>query len=245
LLGKRSLAIVFIVVLLSPSLFILPCKADLVDPDWADSIDNYALNVDTRTSAEIVVCVFPSLYGHGITDGSGHEINNIIKLGVYVFNNMPLDVPYGEQTGIGKKGADNGVLILVALNEHKWRIEVGYGLEGDLTDIETNLIAQKYLVPMFQERNYGEGLYDTVVALGEKIPQSNQNNASTVRGYYFYESDNTPTPSPTPFWDWNVFGMPLWAIVIMAVLGVFVPVGIGGRTRGGGRSGGGGSTGQW
>ena len=245
MLGKRSLAIVFIVVLLSPSLFILQCKADLVDPDWADSIDNYAFDVDTKTSAEIVVCIFSSLYGHGITDGQGHEINDIIKLGVYVFNNMPLDVPDGEQTGIGKKGTDNGVLILVALNEHQWRIEVGYGLEGDITDIETNLIAQKYLVPMFKQGNCGEGLYNTVVALADQVPQSNQTNTSSVRGYYFYESDSSPAPTPTPFWDWNIFGMPLWAIIVMVALGIFVPVGVSGGSRNGGRSGGGGSTGRW
>ena len=63
---------------------------------------------------------------------------------------MPLDVYGGTQTGIGKSGKDNGMLVLVALDERQWRIEVGYGLEGDITDIETNLIAQKYLVPAFQ-----------------------------------------------------------------------------------------------
>ncbi len=244
MLSKRCYTLIFIVLLLSPTLFIFTCKADIVDSDWVDSIESYAYDVDANTTAEIVVCVFQSLQGHGIKDSSGQEINDIVKLGVYVFNDMPLDVYDGTQTGIGKSGKDNGVLVLVALDERQWRIEVGYGLEGDITDIETNLIAQQYLVPAFQDGNYGEGLYDTVVALGEQIPTSNQQNDLPVRGYYYYEDTSEPAATPTPFWDYNLYGMPLWLIILLALLGVFVPV-LGGKTRGGGRSGGGGSTGKW
>jgi len=226
-----------------PTFFITTCRAQIVESDWVDSIESYALEVDVNTTAEIVVCVFTSLYGHGIKDSSGQEINDIVKLGVYVFNDMPLDVYDGTQTGIGKSGKDNGVLVLVALEEQEWRIEVGYGLEGDITDIQTNLIAQQYLVPAFQQGNYGEGLYDTVVALGEQIPLSSQTDSNSVRGYYYYENNNQPASTPNPFWDWNFYGMPLWLIILLALLGIFVPV-LGGKTRGG-RSGGGGSTGKW
>lgn len=118
-----------------------------MDSSWVDSIENYAYEVDYNTTAEIVVCVFPSLYGHGIVDSSGKEINDIVQLGVYLLNDYPLEVADGTQVGIGKKGQDNGVLVLVALEEQQWRIEVGYGLEGDITDIESNLIAQTYLFP--------------------------------------------------------------------------------------------------
>ena len=221
----------------------LSCKAQIVEDNWVDSIESYAQDVDANTTAEIVVCVFPSLYGHGIKDSSGNEINDIVKLGVYVFNDLELDVLDGTQTGIGKSGKDNGVLILVALDERQWRIEVGYGLEGDITDIETSLIAQEYLVPAFKQGNYGEGLYDTVVALGDQIPVSNEANSLPVRGYYYYESDSEPASTPSPFWDWNFYGMPLWLIILLALLGIFGPV-LGVKTRGG-RSGGGGSSGKW
>jgi uncharacterized protein len=243
LLGKPYSSLFIIVLLLSPTFFLTTCKAQTVENDWVDSIESYAYDVDANTTAEIVVCVFQSLYGHGIKDNSGQEINDIVKLGVYVFNDMPLDVYDGTQTGIGKSGKDNGVLVLVALDERQWRIEVGYGLEGDITDIETNLIAQRYLVPAFQQGNYGEGLYDTVTALGEQIPTSNQLNNMPVRGYYYYEATSEQPTTPTPFWDYNFYGMPLWLIVVLAFLGVFGGV-FGGKTRGG-RSGGGGSTGKW
>jgi uncharacterized protein len=154
-----------------------------------------------------------------------------------------LEVYDGTQTGIGKSGKDNGVLVLVALDEREWRIEVGYGLEGDITDIETNLIAQRYLVPAFQQENYGEGLYDTIAALGEQIPASNKPNNMPVRGYYYYEATSEQANAPTTFWDYNFYNMPLWLIILLAIIGIFVPV-LGGKTRGG-RSGGGGSTGKW
>ena len=111
-------------------------------------------------------------------------------------------------------------------------------MEGDITDIETNLIAQQYLVPAFRDGNYGEGLYDTVVALGEQIPASNQLNNVPVRGYYYYESTSEQATTPTPFWDYNFYGNPLWLIAVLTLLGVF-----GGKTRGG-RSGSDDSTGK-
>jgi uncharacterized membrane protein YgcG len=242
---NRCYTLLAIILLLAPIFFVIPSsKAQYIEQDWIDAIEYYAQTIDENCSAEIVVAVFPSLFGHGIKDESGQEINDIVKLGVYIFNQEPLDVYDGTQTGIGKSGKDNGVLLLVALDEQQWRIEVGYGLEGDITDIESNLIAQEYLVPAFQNGDFGEGLFDTVVALGEQIPVSNQPNNLPVRGYYYYEADSSPEPTPESFWDWYAYGMPLWLIVVLAVLGVFVPI-FGRSAYRRGRSGGGGAGGKW
>jgi uncharacterized protein len=242
LLSKRLAIIFFIILLISPSFFIVSCRAQIIDNSWVDSIESYCLDVDSNTTAEIVICVFPSLYGHGIKDTSGNEINDIVKLGVHIFNDEPLEVYDGEQTGIGKAGKDNGVLLVVAIEEREYRFEVGYGLEGDITDIETGLIAKQYLIPAFQNEDYGQGIYDTVVALGEQIPASN--DTAPLRGYYYYESDTSAPQQPTHFWDYQFYGMPLWMIIVLAILGVAFPV-FGGARRGGGRSGGGGSGGRW
>lgn len=248
---RRISVIFFLALILAYSFCVIqPATCSIIEAEWIERIESYARAVDANTTAEIVVCVFPSLYGHGIKDHSGAEIHDIVKLGVYIFNEEPLEVYGGTQTGIGKKGKDNGVLILVALEERQWRIEVGYGLEGDITDIETNLIAKNYLVPAFQQGNYGEGLYNTVVALGQQIPPSNEPNNMKIRGYYYYESANTSESSPTPFWEWEILGIPLWVIVIFILFGVFFPVfgrgsSRGGGRWGGGRSGGGGAGGRW
>lgn len=63
-----------------------------------------------------------------------------------------------EKWKIGEKGKDNGVLILVAPNERKTRIEVGYGLEGTLTDALSKRIIDQYYVPAFREQRFTEGL---------------------------------------------------------------------------------------
>jgi uncharacterized membrane protein YgcG len=241
--SKRCITILFVFLVLSPTLFALTCKATIVESDWIDNIESLAYDIDANTTAEIVVCVFPSLYGHGIKDNSGNEINDIVKLGVHILNYEPLEVIDGTQTGVGKSGQDNGVLIVVAIQEREWRIEVGYGLEGYLTDIETNLIAQEYLVPAFKQENYGEGLYDTVAALGENIPPLTQTGSFSPRGYYYYESDATPKQTSIPFWDYNFYGMPLWLIIVLVLIGIAAPV-FGGKVKGG-HSGGGGSTGKW
>lgn len=240
--AQRTALFFLIILLILPSFFVLSSKAQIVEDSWVNSIESYCLDVDTNTTAEIVVCVFPSLYGHGIKDSSGNEINDIVQLGVHIFNSEPLETYNGQQTGIGKAEKDNGVLLVVAIEERQYRFEVGYGLEGDITDIETGLIAKQYLVPAFQNGDYGQGIYDTVVALGEQIAASN--DTAPLRGYYYYESDALAPQQPTPYWQYQFYGMPLWLIIVIAVIGVAFPV-FGGAAHGGGRSGGGGSGGKW
>jgi hypothetical protein len=239
--SRKMFSVIFVFTLLP--LLVIPAQGYLIPVEWIDEIEYYALQVDHDTTAEIVVVVLQSLTGHEVTDGDGNEISDIVKLGVYIFNELPLETYDGDTVvGIGKEGKDNGVLILVAIEEQQWRIEVGYGLEGDITDIETNRIAQDYLVPQLSQGNYGEGIYDTLVALGQQIPATNQ--TAEVRGTYYYEQDTAT--KEVPFWetDWFLYGI----IILMVLLGFSVGVPVfrrgGGRGRGG-RSGGGGSTGGW
>ncbi len=63
----------------------------------------------------------------------------------------------GRHWGIGQKGADNGALMIIAPNEHKTRIEVGYGLEGRLTDAASALIIQNTMIPHFKKGDYAGG----------------------------------------------------------------------------------------
>jgi len=63
-----------------------------------------------------------------------------------------------ETWGIGKSGSDNGVLILVAINDRKWRVHTGYGIEGVLTDRLAGRIMENEAVPEFRQGRYGNGL---------------------------------------------------------------------------------------
>ena len=77
-----------------------------------------------------------------------------------------------EKNGIGKKDKDNGLLIVAAIEDRKWRFEVGYGLEPLLTDAKVGLIGTTYLTPAFREARYGDGFYDTVDAIHQVFLRS-------------------------------------------------------------------------
>ena len=230
-------------------------NGQVISDDWRNDIEEYLLEVDQNTTAEIVIYVVDSLYGHGIMK-DGTELNDELQLGVYIFNDLSLDTPSGSVVGIGKKGKDNGVLILVAMEEQKWRIEVGYGLEGYITDVESKRIAEEYLVPKFQEGLYGEGLAYTVIALALEIPNVDQSEQMPTRGRYIYDNADPPADEEIPWW-----------VIVLIVIFVIVMISVGGRFGGGrggrwggggrgggssgggggggGRSGGGGSGGGW
>jgi uncharacterized protein len=70
-----------------------------------------------------------------------------------------------EDWGIGDKDIDNGLLVIVAPNEREARIEVGYGLEGTITDIQANNIVQQVMLPNFRSDNYSKGIKDSVDVL--------------------------------------------------------------------------------
>jgi len=91
-----------------------------------------------------------------------------------------------EMWKIGRKGTDDGVLLLIARKDRSMRIEVGYGLEGSLSDIVSKRIIEDIIVPHFKAGDFNRGIVDGVAAIlrvvdGEKLPpptaQTNPNSA--------------------------------------------------------------------
>jgi uncharacterized protein len=70
-----------------------------------------------------------------------------------------------ERWKLGTADQDNGVLVVVAMAERAVRIEVGNGIEGGLTDVQASRIIRNSIVPAFQARRYGDGLYDAGVQI--------------------------------------------------------------------------------
>ena len=70
---------------------------------------------------------------------------------------------------LGQQGKDNGVLLTVALKERKYRIEVGYGLEGILPDSLVGGIGRSVLVPYFKKGQYSQGVMAATIAIANKI----------------------------------------------------------------------------
>lgn len=93
------------------------------------------------TTVEIVVVTVPSLEGLTVED---------------------FTIRLAQRAGIGTKEKDNGIVFLIAPNDRKVRIEVGYGLEPDLTDLQSKRILTERVTPRFKEGNFPQGIADGV-----------------------------------------------------------------------------------
>lgn len=104
--------------------------------------------LEEKTGAEIAVVTVKSL---------GNE--SIDNFSVRLF----------QKWGIGKKGKDNGVLIVAAIEDKKTKIEVGYGLEGILPDGLCGEILDNYVIPAFKKGEFGDGLTLGTLAIASVI----------------------------------------------------------------------------
>src|SRR6185295_16176706 len=116
----------------------------VLDPASKQSLEQQLSEFEHSTSNEIAVVTVPSLEGDTIEDYA-----------VRLF----------KEWGIGKKGKDNGILILVAPNERKVRMEVGYGLEPQLTDGMAGQIIRENMTPYFRQAQYGQGIIAAIEAI--------------------------------------------------------------------------------
>ena len=90
-----------------------------------------------------------------------------------------------ESFKLGRKGVDDGVLLVVAKDDRKVRIEVGYGLEGAIPDIAAGRVIQEYMVPKFRQGDYAGGVVDATAQLvklvdGEPLPEPVASNATST-----------------------------------------------------------------
>lgn len=147
---KRIYFVFFII--LSFTLFFNSAKADVISPtdefyvnDYANVLseetENYIINtnveLEKKTGAQAVVVTINSLDGKSIEAYSTRLF---------------------REFGIGDKEKNNGLLILLVVNDRKSRIEVGYGLEGALTDGKTGRIQDEYMIPYYSNNDWESGI---------------------------------------------------------------------------------------
>lgn len=155
---KRILLISFL--LCSLSLFV---SADVKLPSPSGFINDFA-GILTAQEKQNLLSVSEKL-----KQETGAELAIAI-----VKTTSPLDtklyaVKLFEKWGIGEKGKDNGVLVLLAMEEKRIEIEVGYGLEGILPDGLVGEILDNYAVPYFKKGEFSNGLYQTSTAIAKVI----------------------------------------------------------------------------
>jgi uncharacterized protein len=118
--------------------------AHILSPTIIDQLDQTLTGYEQSSTNQIVVATIPSLEGGTIED-YGYQL--------------------GRSWGIGQKGKDNGAILIVAPHERKVRIEVGYGLEGTLTDAVSNAIIQTVILPDFRSGQMETGVIDGTRAI--------------------------------------------------------------------------------
>lgn len=89
-------------------------------------------------------------------------------------------IALAREWGIGVKGKDNGVLLLVAKDDHELRIEVGYGFEGVLTDAKSSRIIRDIITPRFKEGNYDAGVVNGVKEILGVVEPTFEGGAQTI-----------------------------------------------------------------
>lgn len=143
--------------------------AGMINTSDESALEKKLVDFEAESSNEIVVVTIPSLEG-----------DTIENFAVELF----------EEWRIGKTDNDNGVLILVSRDDRKMRIEVGYGLEGALTDSQSYWIIDDIIKPAFREENYYQGIDEAVDKIisateGEYLPSAEERNPD-VSGFIFF-----------------------------------------------------------
>ena len=110
--------------------------ADVISSEDEDRIYQAGVQLYEKTKAQVVAVTVPTLDGMDISD---------------------FGVQLGRQWGVGDKEKNNGVLLIFALEERRVRIEVGYGLEGALTDAKTGRLLDQYALPHSEKMIFRAG----------------------------------------------------------------------------------------
>jgi len=140
--------------------------ANLLYLDAETRLDNELAEHEKKTGNQVVIVTLRSLQGYNIED-FGYQL--------------------GREWGIGEKEKSNGVLLIVAPNERKVRIEVGYGLEGVLTDAISHNIIQTQILPSFRDKEYEQGIVKGTTAIlkalqGDYKPTKQRRHVSKDKG---------------------------------------------------------------
>ena len=118
--------------------------AGIINSKNEEKLEALLRDVQTKTSSQVALLTISSLQGENLEDYS---------------------LRVAQAWKLGQKEFDNGVLLLVAINEKKIRIEVGYGLESIITDAKSGYIIRNYIVPGFKKGDYAGGITNGLLAI--------------------------------------------------------------------------------
>ncbi|MDR6512894.1 uncharacterized protein J2792_003781 [Novosphingobium capsulatum] len=184
--------------------------AHLLNPQQVQALDAKLAALEQQSQRQLVVATVPDLQGYEIED-YGYRL--------------------GRAWGLGDKQRNDGAILLVAPKERKVRIEVGYGLEGILTDALSEIIIQREIVPRFKAGDYAGGINaatDQLIAQ-LKLPEDQARQVAA-------KAEQAQKQAREPHFDAGT-------VVFLVIFGLFFVLPFIRAMRGGGRRYGGGGPG--
>jgi len=151
--------------------------AGVVSAQTASSLNSQLEDFEKQTSNQVLVAVFPKMESDSSIEDYSHRI--------------------AESWKVGQPGKNNGAVLFVFVQDHKIRIDVGYGLEGALPDALANRIEEDEIRPHFRNNDYGGGLTAGVTAILQAVKGEYKGNGSTLN-----EDNGSGMPSVDP---WTIF----------------------------------------
>ncbi|WP_455466719.1 TPM domain-containing protein [Bartonella sp. B39] len=134
--------------------------AHLLDNETKENLTEKLAVLEEKTGDQIVIVTLPTLSGSGIETYS----NSLFRA-----------------WRLGQKQINNGVLFVIAPNEREVRIEVGYGLEGELTDAISAVIINNFVLPNFRDGNYQKGIVEAVHAIIKVITENDSDFSFRIK----------------------------------------------------------------
>jgi len=214
--------------------------AGILSASTRDTLTTLLAEHEQQTKNQVVVVTLKSLQGTTI-EQYGYQL--------------------GRAWGIGVKGKNNGALLIISPSTHDVRIEVGYGLEGVLTDAQSKLIIENVMLPRFRKGDYDGGVLDGTITMLQALGGHPSAGVTPIPA-----ADERPDDSGGGFHIpvfvivivlWLIFGRFFWPLFFLGGLGGWGRGGFGGGgfggfggsgggfSGGGGSFGGGGASGHW
>jgi uncharacterized protein len=179
-------------------------NAEILKPATRERVALLAKAHEDKTTDQIAVLTVPTLGGDSIEEYASR-----------VFAAWKL----------GQKGKDNGVLVVVAPQDHKMRIEVGYGLEGTLPDVAASRIIRNVMTPAFRNNNFDDGVAQGVEAIVAQL-EAQATGAGTSAQFADVQSgankQSVEFQGPDMPWYMRI----LLGCFIFGVIGLFTVIGV-------------------
>lgn len=176
-------------------------KASLLKPDELATLTTKLDAFKQQTENELVVVIISSLNGLNIEEYSNRLFN---------------------EWGIGKAKYNNGILLLIAVDNKKMRIETGYGVEDKLTDSKASTILDVVITPEFRQQQFFNGIDKATNTIISQVSPDFEMTKYSSKGIYNFEESKKEESSKTNFSPWFLFFLTFTLQLIFGFSLVFI-----------------------